>query len=197
MEMVRAGFVGVLLLIGAGVLFLQEQARHATTLEFARTVVVNALVMGEIAYLLNARFFHAPSWTIDGLFGNKVVLLAIGLCLAFQLLFIYAPFMNRLSGTAPLDAMAWLYCLGVGDEKEKRAEGEFEIRPDIDWNKGEAVRWLLQRLARERPGLAPLYVGDDITDEDAFRRRRGSGARNTVMTRNELSWPSLRHGEGT
>jgi len=51
----------------------------------------------------------------------------------------------------------------------------FEIRPDIDWNKGEAVRWLLQRLARERPGIVPLYVGDDITDEDAFHVLAGSG----------------------
>jgi trehalose-phosphatase len=51
----------------------------------------------------------------------------------------------------------------------------FEIRPDIEWNKGEAVLWLLQRLARERPGLAPLYVGDDITDEDAFRVLAGRG----------------------
>lgn len=51
----------------------------------------------------------------------------------------------------------------------------FEIRPDIDWDKGEAVRWLLQRLARERPGLAPLYAGDDITDEDAFHVLAGRG----------------------
>lgn len=44
----------------------------------------------------------------------------------------------------------------------------FEIRPDIKWNKGEAVLWFLQQLGQKRPGLAPLYVGDDITDEDAF-----------------------------
>lgn len=110
----RIGFVGTLLLLGVGLLFLQEQARDATTLEFARTIAVNALVMGEIAYLLNARFFYAPSWTLDGLFSNKVVLLAIGSCLALQLLFIYAPFMNRLFDTEPLNVTAWLYCLGVG-----------------------------------------------------------------------------------
>lgn len=51
----------------------------------------------------------------------------------------------------------------------------FEIRPDIEWNKGEAVLWLLQRLAQARPGLVPLYVGDDITDEDAFHVLAGRG----------------------
>ncbi|MEX0960118.1 MAG: HAD-IC family P-type ATPase, partial [Burkholderiales bacterium] len=110
----RIGFVGVLLLLGAGLLFLLEQARDESTLALARTLAVNALVIGEIAYLLNARFLYAPSWTIEGLVGNKVVLLAIGVCLALQLLFTYAPFMNRLFGTEALDAAAWLYCLGVG-----------------------------------------------------------------------------------
>ncbi|WP_152206833.1 trehalose-phosphatase [Marinobacter changyiensis] len=56
----------------------------------------------------------------------------------------------------------------------------FEIRPDIDWNKGEAVLWFLQQLAQERPGLAPLYVGDDITDEDAFHALAGRGLRVAV-----------------
>lgn len=51
----------------------------------------------------------------------------------------------------------------------------FEIGPDIDWNKGEAVLWLMQRLAGEKPGLAALYVGDDITDEDAFHVLAGGG----------------------
>jgi magnesium-transporting ATPase (P-type) len=110
----RSGFVGMLLLAGAGLLFVQEQARETSTLEFARTLAVNALVMGQIGYLLNARFFHAPSWTLTGLAGSKAVLLAIVACLALQVLFTHAPYMNRLFGTEGLDAIAWLYCLGVG-----------------------------------------------------------------------------------
>ncbi|MDZ7781403.1 MAG: cation transporting ATPase C-terminal domain-containing protein [Halioglobus sp.] len=88
--------------------------RDESTLAFARTLAVNALVIGEIVYLLNARFFHAPSWTIAGLTGNKVMLFAIGACLGLQLLFTYAPFMNRFFDTEALDATAWLYCFGVG-----------------------------------------------------------------------------------
>lgn len=51
----------------------------------------------------------------------------------------------------------------------------FEIRPDIEWNKGKAVLWLLPRLSQEQAGLMPLYVGDDLTDEDAFHVLAGRG----------------------
>jgi P-type Ca2+ transporter type 2C len=110
----RVGFVAVLLLLGAGLLFLQEQARDETTLEFARTVAINALVMGQIFYLLNARLFYRSAFSWEGVFGSRAVLIAIGICLALQLLLTYAPFMNLLFGTAPLDAEAWLRCIAVG-----------------------------------------------------------------------------------
>jgi trehalose 6-phosphate phosphatase len=46
-----------------------------------------------------------------------------------------------------------------------------EIRPHVPWDKGEAVRWLLQRWRRAQPSstLLAIYIGDDDTDEDAFR----------------------------
>jgi magnesium-transporting ATPase (P-type) len=110
----RIGFVGLLLLGGVGLLFIQEQGRDATTLEFARTIAVNALVMGQIFYLLNTRSYRRPAYTLDGLTGNRAVVIAIGACIGLQLLLTYAPFMNRLFGTAPLDAEAWLRCIAVG-----------------------------------------------------------------------------------
>jgi trehalose-phosphatase len=53
----------------------------------------------------------------------------------------------------------------------------YELQPDIDWNKGKAVRWLLEALGLEQPEVLPLYIGDDLTDEDVFRalERRGVG----------------------
>ena len=48
-----------------------------------------------------------------------------------------------------------------------------ELRPDVDWDKGKAVGWLLEHFARA-PALA-VYLGDDVTDEDAFRALPGDG----------------------
>jgi trehalose-phosphatase len=43
----------------------------------------------------------------------------------------------------------------------------FELRPDLDWDKGKALLWLLEALGQA--GAIPVYLGDDVTDEDAFR----------------------------
>ncbi len=110
----RTLFVGVILLIGVGGLFLIQHDGNGAELDLARTMAVNGLVMGQIFYLLNTRYFTAPAYTVEGITGNRVVLIAIGVCVALQLLFTYAPFMNLLFETAPLDALAWVQCIAVG-----------------------------------------------------------------------------------
>ncbi|MEO8718741.1 MAG: trehalose-phosphatase [Burkholderiales bacterium] len=49
----------------------------------------------------------------------------------------------------------------------------FELRPDVEWDKGRAVLWLIETLRLE--DALPVYVGDDLTDEDAFRALAGRG----------------------
>jgi alpha,alpha-trehalase len=51
----------------------------------------------------------------------------------------------------------------------------FEIRPKIDWDKGKAVLWILKALDLDTPDVMPFYLGDDTTDEDAFRALEGRG----------------------
>eukprot|EP00658_Telonema_sp_P-2_P023179 TRINITY_DN19282_c0_g1_i6.p1 TRINITY_DN19282_c0_g1~~TRINITY_DN19282_c0_g1_i6.p1 ORF type:complete len:672 (+),score=180.90 TRINITY_DN19282_c0_g1_i6:105-2120(+) len=47
----------------------------------------------------------------------------------------------------------------------------YELRPSVDWHKGKAVEWLLHVIRQDYPGteIVPIYIGDDVTDEDAFR----------------------------
>jgi trehalose 6-phosphate phosphatase len=44
----------------------------------------------------------------------------------------------------------------------------YEIQPKLDWDKGKAGLYLLEVLRLDRDEVVPLYLGDDITDEDAF-----------------------------
>ena len=50
----------------------------------------------------------------------------------------------------------------------RRHEGKmaFEFRPRVEWNKGSAMRRILQRL--NLPDEATVFLGDDATDEDVF-----------------------------
>lgn len=53
----------------------------------------------------------------------------------------------------------------------KRNNGKmvYEFKPNMEWNKGKAVKWLLQTLGLENPKeFCTIYVGDDTTDEDVF-----------------------------
>lgn len=53
-----------------------------------------------------------------------------------------------------------------------------EIRPTIKWDKGKALEFLLEALGyANSKDVVPVYIGDDKTDEDAFKvlRSRGQG----------------------
>lgn len=53
-----------------------------------------------------------------------------------------------------------------------------EVRPTIKWDKGKALEFLLESLGFANCNdVLPVYIGDDRTDEDAFKvlRDRGQG----------------------
>ena len=41
-----------------------------------------------------------------------------------------------------------------------------ELRPNVDWDKGKTLEWILEKATGET--LLPIFIGDDLTDEDAF-----------------------------
>jgi len=108
----RVMFVSFILVAGTFGLFLWER-QHDASIELARTVAVNTLVMFEIFYLFSVRYLLAPSLTVKGLFGNRYALYAIGLLIIFQLAFTYLSPMQTLFATTAIDLHAWLRIIVV------------------------------------------------------------------------------------
>jgi magnesium-transporting ATPase (P-type) len=108
----RIIFVSLILVAGTFGLFLWELAQGASV-ELARTVAVNTLVMFEIFYLFNSRYLLAPSLTREGLFGNRYALYAIGLLIVMQLAFTYSAPMQALFATTAMSLDAWLRVIVV------------------------------------------------------------------------------------
>jgi alpha,alpha-trehalase len=57
----------------------------------------------------------------------------------------------------------------------------FEFQPNIDWNKGKALLWLLDFLELNEETFYPIYIGDDLTDEDAFLAIKNKGLAIAVL----------------
>jgi trehalose 6-phosphate phosphatase len=55
-----------------------------------------------------------------------------------------------------------------GELKVTPGKMVYEVQPNVDWDKGKAVLYLLEALDLDRDDVVPMYLGDDITDEHAF-----------------------------
>ncbi|WPP51103.1 trehalose-phosphatase [Catalinimonas niigatensis] len=59
--------------------------------------------------------------------------------------------------------------------KWDKGKSIIEIKPNVDWNKGKAVLWIMEQLGLNEDNCLPVYLGDDTTDEDAFRELSDKG----------------------
>jgi magnesium-transporting ATPase (P-type) len=122
----RVGFVSLLFCMGIFGMFTLAQAQGAT-LEEARTIAVNTLVVMEIFYLFSVRFLNSTSLSLRAILGTRPVLIAIATVTVLQTAFTYAPFMETFFDTRPLSLLQGLTVVAIGPllllilEIEKRA----------------------------------------------------------------------------
>ena len=102
----RVVFVSFILMSGTIGLF-QWEMQQGASIEHARTVAVNTLVMFEIFYLFNSRYITDSVFNWGGLTDNRYALIAIAILLLLQLGFTYLEPMQLLFGTTSISAMVW------------------------------------------------------------------------------------------
>jgi len=108
----RTIMVSLMFVLGTFALFRWQLAAGAT-LEHARTVAVNTIVMCEVFYLFNVRRMGRVGRGGSSLADLRPAMLASMLVLLLQVAFTYLPAMQNLFATEALPAMDWLAIIGV------------------------------------------------------------------------------------
>ena len=102
----RTILIAAIMLAGGMWLFHWETTIAGASEAAARTAVVNVLVLVGCTYLFNCRSLTRSVFAI-GLWSNPWTIVGTVAMIAAQLLFTYAPLMNTLFHTAPINAEAW------------------------------------------------------------------------------------------
>jgi magnesium-transporting ATPase (P-type) len=123
----RIVLVSMLFATGVFGIFSWSQ-QHGSTLEEARTYAVNTLVVMEVFYLLSVRYLRVSALSIRRLFNTRAIIAAIGVVVSLQLIFTYAPFMEALFDTRPVDFTHALEIAGIGLALFAILEAEKKIR---------------------------------------------------------------------
>jgi cation-transporting P-type ATPase F len=137
---IRTLVVSALIATAAFGLFEWSLGR-AHSIEEARTIAVNTIVVVEAAYLFACRSLRLPLWKI-GVFSNLWVWVGASLMLGVQMLFTYLPTMNTLFHTSPIEWIWWVYFTIAGMAVLAAVEGYKVI----------ARRWGGQRDATDPGG---------------------------------------------
>ena len=125
----RIGLVSLIMLAGAFGLFLLERRVLGTDLTTTQTVVINVIVMVELAYLLNCRSLLHSMFQL-GVFTNKWIFIGIGGMVSAQLLMTYLPLANKILHTAPIGVAEWSRILLVSVITYSAVEFEKWLRRD-------------------------------------------------------------------
>ena len=98
------------------------------SLELARTLTVNMLIILEIFHLFYIRNIHTTSLTWEAIRGTPVVWVCILIVVGGQLLFTYAPFMQEIFDTRPVTLADGAILIGVGAAFLAIVEMEKQLR---------------------------------------------------------------------
>jgi magnesium-transporting ATPase (P-type) len=109
----RLVFVAVFSVVGVFVVFHWELTR-TSDVAYARTAAVNVLVACAIFYLFSARKDLDPAISARAIEGILPVLISVASIIAVQLLFTYAPLVQDIFHTRPLETTSWLMIVGFG-----------------------------------------------------------------------------------
>ena len=77
-------------------------------------MAVNAVVAAEMIYLVNSRFTLASVISLDGLTGNRYVLLGIAACISLQIAYTHAPNMQAIFNSTDLTQLEWCKVVAAG-----------------------------------------------------------------------------------
>ena len=109
----RVGFVSILFVTGAFGIFFYAIERNYSV-ELARTMVVNTIVVMEIFYLFNVRYIHGSSLTWQGVLGTRAILISVCAVVIAQFAFTYVPFMQEVFKTEPVSVFDGALIVGIG-----------------------------------------------------------------------------------
>jgi magnesium-transporting ATPase (P-type) len=109
----RIAFVSLLFVVGAFGMFTWAIQR-GLSLEEARTIVVNTIVVMEIFYLFSVRYLYSASLTWQGVLGTPAVLIGVGAVVLAQLAFTYLPWMHAIFQSRPVSLLDGLVIVVVG-----------------------------------------------------------------------------------
>jgi len=109
----RILFIGLTLVAYTLLSFFWMKSQGASD-SLARTVAVNAIIIGQVFYLLNSRYLLDSSLSLKAHTGNKYLPLSIGVVVILQLVFTYTAPFQAVFGNEAIPLRVWPWLIGGG-----------------------------------------------------------------------------------